>query len=72
MTRSNFIFALAMSFIIKETQNLIDNYPEIEILLEKVLDSHRKQRKNYFSPESEFPGWLDEETRQRLIREGYF
>lgn len=56
----------------KETQNLIDNYPEIEILLEKVLDSHRKQRKNYFSPESEFPGWLDEETRQRLIREGYF
>ena len=55
-----------------ETKNLIDSFPEIEKRLEDFLNTHKKQREIYFTPETDFPGWLDEKTKRRLIKEGYF
>lgn len=55
-----------------EFNNLIGKYPKLEEDFENLLDKHRSNLKKYYHPDSVFPDWIDQKTRERLKKEGYF
>lgn len=56
----------------QEQNNLIHLRPEIAQQLRDALKRHKEQRKRFNIPKSEFPEWIDEDTRKKLIETGYF
>jgi len=55
-----------------ETQNLINTYPEIVLELQQSLQTNKDKRKYFPKLDVEYPDWIDEEIKQRLIKKGYF
>lgn len=55
-----------------ETQNLIKTNNEIALELHQDLQTNKEGRKYFSKIEAEYPEWIDEETKQRLIKKGYF
>lgn len=55
-----------------ENKNLVNESSEIAEKLQDALNTHKERRKKYPQKDYDFPEWIDKETRQRLIKEGYF
>ncbi len=55
-----------------ESFNLVSEYSELANLLEMKLIKNKESRKKLDVIQNEFPQWIDEATRKRLIEQGYF
>jgi arylsulfatase A-like enzyme len=56
----------------KEQENKIIQREDVVRKLQEELKRHREQSKAFDLPGADFPDWIDEETRKKLIETGYF
>ena len=56
-----------------ETTNVAVKYPEVMERLEKALQEHIAKKRDFRQTKTfQFPEWINEEERKKLIETGYF